>query len=69
MKFLNNFNVMVSMAAILSSGLVYALTTFATVDYVDKRHMEVKESLKEIKDTQKDTQKMVYEMYQFVRRK
>mgnify|MGYP001279716730 CR=1 FL=1 len=29
----------------LITGIAYVLTTFATVDYVDKRHVEVKDVL------------------------
>lgn len=41
--------IIISIFSTLIGALVWALTTFATVDYVDKKHSEVREDLKEIK--------------------
>lgn len=39
----------ISLIVSLIGAIVWGVTTFATIDYVDKRHNEVREDLKEIK--------------------
>ena len=41
MKYLASHEALVAAIVALISGITYVLTTFATVDYVDKRHVEV----------------------------
>jgi hypothetical protein len=52
----------------VASACVFAFTTFATIDYVDKKHTEVKDVLVEIKDDQKQIQRMIYELSKEVNR-
>lgn len=49
--------------AALVSGLVYALTTFATVEYVDKKHLQVTGDISDVKEDTREIRKMVLEIY------
>lgn len=42
--------------------MAYAYTTFATVEYVDKKHTDVSAVLSEMKDDLKDVRNKVYEL-------
>lgn len=46
------------------SLVFYALTTFATIKYVDDKHAQVNDTLKEMKSDQKEIKLMVLNLYQ-----
>ena len=52
----------------LIATTAYIYTTFATIDYVDKGQMEVRESLKEIKTSVKENQRLLIEFLKDKRR-
>lgn len=44
-------------------ALFWVATTFATIKYVDDKHAQVGDSLKEIKEDQKEIKAMVLDLY------
>lgn len=62
MKFFRDYQAIVAMMVAVVSCVAYVHTTFAAIDYVDKRHAEITEMLKEIKDSIKSIDQKLWEM-------
>lgn len=54
-------NTILIMSSIVGS-VAYCFTTFATIDYVDKKHQQVISEVIEVKDVVKDTQKLMIDL-------
>ena len=64
---MNKLLFVMTLAGFIGSTLVYAYANFATVQYVDTKHSEVKEDLRELKEGQKEIHKMIREMWRETR--
>lgn len=68
MGFLGNTGTLVSIVGAVTFGLIEVSNMIdkrvdKVIEYVDKRHEEVKSSMNELKSMQKDTNVMVLELY------
>lgn len=60
-KWYKNNQGLIWITTVVAALISYTYTTFATVTYVDKKHMDVIEVLKEIKSDVKDIREKVYD--------
>ncbi len=62
MKFLDAINPAMALLGLIAGAIVFSFTTFATIDYVDKRHQDVLSRLDYLTRVEEQNQRLLVEL-------